>query len=304
MKHELIREWFDNLQTMLKNDIKHSSTLQHPSDTGDDREEIVKKTLRRFLPESVSVGSGTVIDSNGRKSKSVDIVIYDPRYPVFHMQRKSIFPVESVFSTIEVKSILKKDTIKDALENCSSVLDLRPAFYKEDGDLLIAKLTSEGTDKETAIQIVEKMLIPTTYVLGLEGTADKEKLTDHIADYCSTHGVRTLAGQPLIPHVVCTPHCASLSWDDPFYITPSNLDQSTIPAGMILCSAIDTDMGFSILASHLMWHIETRTSYVEPRGPVRRATTGYIPLESLINEAVNEKPYIMKVWKNPKEVQY
>ena len=89
--------------------------LPHAAQLGEDREEIVRACLRRYLPSRYGVSTGFVFDSNGTISRQVDVVIYDTlECPVFHTAGgKRFFPCEGVVCVGEVKSRLK--SVRDAI---------------------------------------------------------------------------------------------------------------------------------------------------------------------------------------------
>lgn len=101
--------------------------LKHPSEIGNAREALIKGVLSKILPRAYSIGRGEIIDSVGKRSKQMDIVIYRNDFPTLKMPSGSkVFLVESVLATIEVKSTLNEKKLLEALENCASVTDLSP----------------------------------------------------------------------------------------------------------------------------------------------------------------------------------
>jgi hypothetical protein len=61
--------------------------------------------LKRYLPDRYAVGSGIVIDCQGKTSDQIDVVIYDNQYtPALLSQEDHRFiPAESVYAVLEVK---------------------------------------------------------------------------------------------------------------------------------------------------------------------------------------------------------
>jgi len=49
--------------------------VDHPVLLGDARETIIRGILTRILPSAFEIGRGQVVDSNGKKSNQIDIVI-------------------------------------------------------------------------------------------------------------------------------------------------------------------------------------------------------------------------------------
>lgn len=103
-----------------------SSSANHSGVIGESREFFIREILRRFIPSSVNIGCGQIIDVNDNLSKQIDIIISRPDFPVLTSLAKSdTYYVESVIATLEVKSNLsgKKDksSLWKAMDNCVSV---------------------------------------------------------------------------------------------------------------------------------------------------------------------------------------
>ncbi len=80
--------------------------LMHSGEYGIYREELVKKWLRIFIPETFGISSGFIINSKGQISTQCDLIIYDrektPKIETIESQR--FFPVETVILIGEIKS--------------------------------------------------------------------------------------------------------------------------------------------------------------------------------------------------------
>ena len=72
------------------------------------------RLLSKFLTSQFGVGSGVIINHAGKRSKQIDIIIYDTRIlpPFIEEQKIGVYPVESVLAAIEVRSRVDKSTIK------------------------------------------------------------------------------------------------------------------------------------------------------------------------------------------------
>lgn len=132
--HGLEREFMYH-QSQMVFDYEKSKDIKHPRDLGSSREEILRKFLNisGLLPQryAVSQESARVAAPSGHTSKEIDILLYDPLDSVCLMNREGVyqvFPIESVYGVIQVKSRLNKNEIKDGLENIASFKSLeRPA---------------------------------------------------------------------------------------------------------------------------------------------------------------------------------
>lgn len=110
--------------------FKKSALIKHPGEKGTYREDGVARFLRAQLPGRYGVVKGELIDTKGRRSGQIDIVIFDSTRAapfvrgVKHAQWT--LPAEAVLSTIEVKSRLTKAEIEAAAASVSSLHALRP----------------------------------------------------------------------------------------------------------------------------------------------------------------------------------
>lgn len=100
--------------------------ITHNGVKGSAREDLLKSYLRDLLPNKYSISSGIIIDYNQNQSKQQDFIIHDafncPSF--FKTDSNTILPVESVYATIEVKSTLNYETLKQSVENVGSVRKL------------------------------------------------------------------------------------------------------------------------------------------------------------------------------------
>ena len=100
--------------------------LEHMGLRGTARESLLKEVISQLIPEKYRIGSGTIVDVHETQSKQQDLFIFDAfNSPVFlKMESNSVVPVESVYATVEVKSTLTRDTLRQSIENIRSVKTL------------------------------------------------------------------------------------------------------------------------------------------------------------------------------------
>jgi hypothetical protein len=114
--------------------------LPHHGERGGIRERRVAAFLRSILPRRYGIGTGHIIDSKGKTSGQVDIVIYDAlngvHFPIDEYY--SLFPCESVYAAIEVKSTLTASagehpdgTIYECVEAATKVKSLHRRINDE-----------------------------------------------------------------------------------------------------------------------------------------------------------------------------
>lgn len=82
--------------------------VYHNGEKGSLRESFVVNMLQQFLPGHFGIGSGVVVDKQGRQSVQVDIIIYDKRTmpPILEAAGRGIYLVDSVLRVVEVKSVV------------------------------------------------------------------------------------------------------------------------------------------------------------------------------------------------------
>jgi hypothetical protein len=103
-------------------------------DRGTFRESVIAEFLRPFLPECYGLHSGEVFSADGAQSAQIDIVLYDRIFSttLFRDADTMLFPAESVFGSIEVKSHLDSRDLGIAVENIASLKRLA----RTDSDML------------------------------------------------------------------------------------------------------------------------------------------------------------------------
>jgi len=112
-----------NAAIRMEADLEDSKLFTHPGDKGEFREHVIGKFLRPFLPNCYGIGSGLVFSADGSASHSVDIVVYDDVFSnvLFRDSVNNLFPCESVYGTIEVKSVLSTEELEKSIANIASV---------------------------------------------------------------------------------------------------------------------------------------------------------------------------------------
>lgn len=106
---------------------KVSSKIDHSGIKGTAREDTLKEYLQKLFPKRYSICNGIIIDSNQVQSKQQDFIIYDSfNCPSFYeTETNKVLPIESVYATIEIKSKLTNETLKDSIGNIKSVRSLQ-----------------------------------------------------------------------------------------------------------------------------------------------------------------------------------
>ena len=108
-----------------------------PGLKGDAREKAVRTKLEAILPGGVGVGTGCVIDSEGKASSQIDVILYEQQFcPVFRVAEDvGYYPCESVIAVGEIKSTIGKKELGDIYQKVASVRKLnrftKPVGLKE-----------------------------------------------------------------------------------------------------------------------------------------------------------------------------
>lgn len=120
-------DYGSKIEQVLKYQAEVSGILKHSGEVGSLRELFVREFLSRFLPRSIVVGHGEIVDGSGGRSKQQDVVLYRGNFPVIHtLGEASLFLAEGVLATIEVKSKLDSREVVCVASNIASVRALRP----------------------------------------------------------------------------------------------------------------------------------------------------------------------------------
>jgi hypothetical protein len=182
-----------NLSSKLNSEFEDSKLFEHSGEKGEFREHIISELLRPFLPDCYGLGSGQIFDNTDKSSNQIDIVIYDSVYSnvLFKNKSSSLFPCESVYGEIEIKSNLTSEELNTSIDNIASMkslqrkdatmLDITPIYKLKLGNGLsgsTVKLNSyigivygyDGITKETLNQKIQKKLANT----------DKRLMPDYI----------------------------------------------------------------------------------------------------------------------------
>jgi hypothetical protein len=110
----------DAIEKQLIATSKIPANSGHSLHKGTPREAFIKQFLQSHLPETVSIGTGEIIDNQslpGQQRNQFDIVIYKKNYPKLDFGGGiSGFLIESVIATIEVKSTLTSTELESAFK--------------------------------------------------------------------------------------------------------------------------------------------------------------------------------------------
>lgn len=97
--------------------------LTHQGEKGRIREILIRSLFRPLLPGDIGVGTGFVISASGAVSEQQDVVVYDRATlsPALFDEAMGFFPVESVITTIEIKTRLTRAGLVAAEASAASI---------------------------------------------------------------------------------------------------------------------------------------------------------------------------------------
>lgn len=113
----------ESFVTQTTERLRVAMLLGHSGEIGRAREQALRDLLRSFLPPSLGVTTGFVIDAHGGRSRQVDIIIHFADYhAVFTVGGIPLVPVEAVIAVIEVKSnAASTGVLRDCYDNLATV---------------------------------------------------------------------------------------------------------------------------------------------------------------------------------------
>lgn len=121
--------------------------------SGDEVEDLIREKISLFLPERYMVKQGHLVNSQGKVSNQLDIIIFDrfstPKF--FESKNKTVFyPIESVLAIGEIKKTLRNN---DIIEFSKKI-----KFIKEDMEReLVENTTYDGITGKTLLSDVVNM---------------------------------------------------------------------------------------------------------------------------------------------------
>jgi hypothetical protein len=162
-----------NLEGLMEAWREHTvGVLSQSTDLGFVREHFVKEVLGNFLPKSVVVGSGEIIDGNQKSSGQQDVIIYRADFPVLtSLSPINTYIAEGVIATIEVKSDLSSGNpngLSSAFRSVSKVRALTKHF-------------NTSSLEENRIKKAEELVRIRCYVVGYSGWKEEQSLQRNFA---------------------------------------------------------------------------------------------------------------------------
>jgi hypothetical protein len=186
----------------------------HTLHRGTPREAFIREFLDKHLNSTVSIGTGEIIDCNSKprdKRNQFDIVIYKKNYPRMDFGGGvNAFLAESVVATIEVKSILDKAAIEQAV-----------------GAAVKAKQLVKSENKSFSAGYLPPSIL--SFVVAYEGPAKMETAHAWIKECYLARGL----AEPVLPLEADRMRVASPALDGVFLLGGGFLNFDNAPYGFI-----------------------------------------------------------------------
>ena len=169
--HQSIQQEFD----ALKNRIRYLMDDPHWLTDGEWKESILRKILRRQLPEDVGVGRGFVI-TDQRCSKQIDILVYNTAYPIVFKDGDLVFlHSDAVYGMISVKSRADNSLLSNAIDEQVYNLEVLYSGFRHprrmnmgwDGVAAFFSYESSADPKKVLLMLKEKAAGNTNHIVKL-----------------------------------------------------------------------------------------------------------------------------------------
>ena len=156
MGNKLFRERLEACVESALCEARDCAVLKHPAIVGRIRQIVVERLLAPLLPEAIHIGTGQITDSAGCLSAETDVIIYDRRTvpPILYDAKQGLFPIESVYYAIEVKSEITASELRRSIENGQRLRGLKgrqpiSALFAFASDLVEAKDSQRFIEAQT-----------------------------------------------------------------------------------------------------------------------------------------------------------
>ena len=142
-----LKDIMTDVSDRMRADLAASrAVLTHSVLKGNANEETVREMVRQYFPRSLDVSTGTVIDSTGRQSRQLDVILSDAaRTPIFYEAGGArVIPAECVVAVMEVKTDLTVEELKKSYLNMQSVKELEKKGHFKVKGVIVEEHTLYG----------------------------------------------------------------------------------------------------------------------------------------------------------------
>lgn len=185
-----LKEHYVAIAAELSSRASQARLLNNPTAVGTEREEVYRGFLERHLPKTCDVFlGGFVFDLKGTISKQIDVIVTGGITPRFRMASgdRYIAPLEGAIGVAEIKSMLDRDTLHEALFGCASI----PSMPDHSGILPPFLRVSDALWKD----------LPYKIIFAYDSIA-AHTLCNHIIAFYDEHKEIPITRRPNIIHVL------------------------------------------------------------------------------------------------------
>lgn len=124
---EFLKAAFKADQDCLLANLKSSNRIVHRGDRGEVNEQFFIDFLRAYLPDRYTIDKAMIIDSDGKVSRSIDVVVFDRHFTptLLDNQKHRYVPAEAVYAVFECKPTINKEYLEYAGDMVRSVRELK-----------------------------------------------------------------------------------------------------------------------------------------------------------------------------------
>jgi len=169
-----IAEIFDEVAKQMRSDFeKARKAIRQLGLKGASFEETFRTFLREYIPRSLDVSSGVLVDAHGTVSCQLDVIISDSaKTPIFYRSGDiRVIPVECAYAVIEIKAYLDANELDRVFQNMESVRNLRKTAYLKPAGPIIYSVNLYGREWE---------IWPINYYVFAYDSIDLMALAEHI----------------------------------------------------------------------------------------------------------------------------
>ena len=162
-----IPEFCKETESLLLSCINPLQT-NHNDSTDTLRNHFTNLFLKRFLPSTIQIGSGEIIDNFGTRSSHQNLILYSSNFPTFPSTNGSkIYLIESVLATIEFLPPASKPDLTQPFTRSVSVKKLKKAKHR-----IFA-------DNSTDYMELSSRLKPKTFIFSFDPRVDHKTFYDN-----------------------------------------------------------------------------------------------------------------------------
>jgi hypothetical protein len=191
MKGPGIPSYFKAIQKILELQQKIlTGALPHCGERGRNDEQRLISFLKQVLPQRFGIGTGFIVssDSQHESSNQTDIIISDELYnsPLHQELAAQVYPIETIYATIEVKGSLSKQKRPNGKTDFDQVLENISKIRSLAKDKYYVEYQSGPKDKQHPNQLVAnkysyRIILPPRGYLFAYHTEDWKELDDFVA---------------------------------------------------------------------------------------------------------------------------